>query len=64
MRPCSELTEKILEYDADADVALIEKAYEYGKDMHSAQVRASGEPYFSHPIEVSYFLTSLKLDTA
>lgn len=64
MRPCVELTEKILSYDADADVALIEQAYEYGKDKHSAQMRASGELYFSHPIEVAYFLTSLKLDTS
>ncbi|HVH49368.1 MAG TPA: RelA/SpoT family protein, partial [Sphingomicrobium sp.] len=57
-----ELIEKIRAYDPDADEALINRAYVFSMKAHGAQVRASGDPYFSHPIEVAGILTDLKLD--
>ncbi|MDQ3075412.1 MAG: HD domain-containing protein, partial [Pseudomonadota bacterium] len=57
-----ELLEKVRAYDPDADEALINRAYVFSMKAHGAQVRASGDPYFSHPIEVAGILTELKLD--
>ena len=57
-----ELIERIRAYDPDADEALINRAYVFSMKAHGAQVRASGDPYFSHPIEVAGILTDLKLD--
>ena len=57
-----ELVEKVRSYDPDADEGLINRAYVFSMKAHGAQVRASGDPYFSHPIEVAGILTDLKLD--
>ncbi len=57
-----ELIEKVRAYDPDADEGLINRAYVFSMKAHGAQVRASGDPYFSHPIEVAGILTDLKLD--
>src|SRR3954453_23484984 len=57
-----ELVEKVRSYDADADEGLINRAYVFSMKAHGGQVRASGDPYFSHPIEVAGILTDLKLD--
>ncbi|HEY5457941.1 MAG TPA: HD domain-containing protein, partial [Sphingomicrobium sp.] len=57
-----ELIERVRAYDPDADEALINRAYVFSMKAHGAQVRASGDPYFSHPIEVAGILTDLKLD--
>lgn len=57
-----ELIEKVRAYDPDVDEALINRAYVFSMKAHGAQVRASGDPYFSHPIEVAGILTELKLD--
>jgi guanosine-3',5'-bis(diphosphate) 3'-pyrophosphohydrolase len=46
----------------NADVALIAKAYDFSQKAHSQQKRASGEPYFLHPLAVAEILASLKLD--
>lgn len=62
--PVSNLTSIILDYDPDADIALIEHAYAFGLKAHEKQIRASGEPYFSHPVLVAEILTALKLDVA
>ncbi len=59
-----ELVERIKTYDPAADEDLINRAYVYAMKMHGAQKRASGDPYFSHPIEVAGILTGFKLDTA
>ncbi|MGL1919967.1 MAG: bifunctional (p)ppGpp synthetase/guanosine-3',5'-bis(diphosphate) 3'-pyrophosphohydrolase [Hyphomicrobiales bacterium] len=58
-----ELVEKVLAYDPQADEALLNKAYIYGYKKHGTQKRASGDPYFSHPIEVAAILADLKLDS-
>ncbi|MFL5298408.1 MAG: RelA/SpoT family protein, partial [Phenylobacterium sp.] len=47
-----------------ADEALLNRAYVYAMRMHGAQKRASGDPYFAHPIEVAGILTDYRLDTA
>jgi guanosine-3',5'-bis(diphosphate) 3'-pyrophosphohydrolase len=60
----TELVEKIRAYDPDADEDALNRAYVYAMQKHGAQTRASGDPYFSHPVEVAYKLTQYKLDTA
>src|SRR6185369_16820935 len=57
-----ELVEKVRSYDPDADEGLINRAYVFSMKAHGGQQRASGDPYFSHPIEVAGILTDLKLD--
>ncbi len=57
-----ELLEKVRSYDADADEAMINRAYVFSMQKHGSQKRASGDPYFSHPIEVAGILTDLRLD--
>jgi len=59
-----ELIEKVRSYDPTADEALLNRAYVYAMRMHGAQTRASGDPYFAHPIEVAGILTDYRLDTA
>jgi GTP pyrophosphokinase len=59
-----ELVERVKSYDPDADEALLNQAYVFAMKAHGAQMRYSGDPYFSHPIEVAGILTDLKLDTA
>jgi GTP pyrophosphokinase len=57
-----ELVERVKSYDPTADEDVINRAYVYAMKMHGSQLRASGDPYFSHPIEVAGILTDLKLD--
>ena len=57
-----ELVERVKAYDADADEAILNRAYVYTVQKHGSQKRASGDPYFSHPIEVAGLMTELKLD--
>jgi len=59
-----ELVERVLAYDPKADEALLNRAYVYAMRAHKNQTRASGDPYFSHPLEVAAILTDLKLDDA
>ena len=57
-----ELVERVLEYAPEADEALLNRAYVYTVQKHGSQKRASGDPYFSHPVEVAGLMTELKLD--
>ena len=57
-----ELVERVKAYAADADEALLNRAYVYTVQKHGSQTRASGDPYFSHPVEVAGLMTDLKLD--
>jgi guanosine-3',5'-bis(diphosphate) 3'-pyrophosphohydrolase len=57
-----ELIERVRSYDPDADEGMINRAYVFSMKAHGTQTRASGDPYFSHPIEVAGILTDLKLD--
>ncbi|MDO4740360.1 MAG: HD domain-containing protein, partial [Eubacteriales bacterium] len=53
---------KLLKYHPDADVALVEKAYNYAAKAHEGQMRKSGQPYFTHPYRVAEILAGLMLD--
>lgn len=57
-----ELVERVKSYDPDADEDLLNRAYVFSMKAHGSQLRASGDPYFSHPIEVAGILTDLRLD--
>ena len=59
-----ELVDRVLAYDPKADEAILNRAYVFATKKHGSQKRASGDPYYSHPIEVAGILTNLKLDTA
>ena len=59
-----ELVERVKSYDPTADEDAINRAYVFAMKMHGSQLRASGDPYFSHPIEVAGFLTKYRLDCA
>src|SRR5689334_12571803 len=59
-----ELVERVKTYDPAADEDAINRAYVYSVKKHGSQLRASGDPYFSHPIEVAGILTGFKLDSA
>ena len=57
-----ELVERVKRYDPDADEAMINRAYVFSVQKHGSQKRASGDPYFSHPIEVAGILTDFYMD--
>jgi GTP diphosphokinase / guanosine-3',5'-bis(diphosphate) 3'-diphosphatase len=57
-----ELVERVSSYDPDADEVMLNKAYVYAMKAHGHQVRASGDPYFTHPLEVAAILTDMRLD--
>ncbi len=58
----NDIIDKISDYNPDADLGIIERAYIYSARVHEGQVRLSGEPYLSHPLEVAGILTDMKLD--
>src|SRR5215510_15781529 len=58
------LVERVRAYDPDAEEDVLNKAYVFAMQAHGPQKRASGDPFFSHPLEVAGILTDLKLDTA
>jgi len=59
-----ELVERVRKYNPNTNEELLNRAYVYAMKAHGEQRRASGDPYFSHPLEVAAILTDLKLDDA
>ena len=59
-----DLVERVRTYNPETNEDLLNRAYVYAMKAHGAQTRASGDPYFSHPLEVAAILTDLKLDDA
>lgn len=59
-----ELLDLIRAYNPELNEDIINRAYVYATKMHGSQLRASGDPYFAHPVEVAGILTQLKLDEA
>jgi GTP pyrophosphokinase len=58
----NDIVDRVTDYAADADLDIIERAYIYSARVHEGQVRLSGEPYLSHPLEVAGILADMKLD--
>ncbi|HEY2070902.1 MAG TPA: bifunctional (p)ppGpp synthetase/guanosine-3',5'-bis(diphosphate) 3'-pyrophosphohydrolase [Rhizomicrobium sp.] len=58
----TDLVDRVKAYDPEADEGLLNKGYVYAMKAHGKQFRASGDPYFTHPLEVAAILTELKLD--
>ncbi len=58
-----ELIEKVKSYDPFVEEELLNKAYIYSMRAHGSQKRASGDPYFSHPLEVAGILADYKFDS-
>ncbi len=56
-----DLLNKLEEYNPD-EVEIVKKAYEYADTLHKGQMRQSGEPYISHPLNVAYILTDMHAD--
>jgi len=59
-----DLVERVKKYDPHADESMINRAYVFSMKAHGSQMRASGDTYFSHPLEVAGILTGYRLDTA
>src|SRR6201989_1510465 len=59
-----DLIERVKRYNPNTSEAMLNRAYVYAMKAHGEQRRASGDPYFSHPLEVAGILTDLKLDDA
>lgn len=58
----NDITSQLKSYHPKADIGLVEKAYVYSAKVHQGQVRLSGEPYLSHPLDVAHLLTRMKMD--
>lgn len=58
----TDILDKIYEYNPDGDTDIIDRAYIYSARVHEGQVRLSGEPYLSHPLEVADILADMRLD--
>ena len=59
-----ELLEKVKSYDPDVEEKALNKAYVFAMKAHGSQLRASGDPYFSHPLEVAGILAEMKFDAS
>ncbi len=59
-----ELVERVKGYDPGADEDALNRAYVFSMKAHGSQERASGDPYFSHPLQVAEILSRMKLDGA
>ncbi|MCK4336629.1 MAG: bifunctional (p)ppGpp synthetase/guanosine-3',5'-bis(diphosphate) 3'-pyrophosphohydrolase [Candidatus Aminicenantes bacterium] len=57
-----DILEKVASTFSDKDINLIKKAYVFAAQAHQGQIRRSGEPYLSHPLEVADMLADMRLD--
>ncbi|HHP7236665.1 MAG TPA: RelA/SpoT family protein [Desulfobacterales bacterium] len=58
----TDILDKVSEYILNEDTSLVERAYIYSARVHEGQIRLSGEPYLSHPLEVAGILADMNLD--
>jgi len=58
----NDIEDEVLTHHPEADVSVIEKAYIFSARAHDGQLRLSGEPYLSHPLEVAYVIAQMGLD--
>ena len=57
----NDLLNKLIEYNPE-EVEIVKRAYDYADDLHKGQMRQSGEPYISHPLNVAYILAEMHAD--
>jgi GTP diphosphokinase / guanosine-3',5'-bis(diphosphate) 3'-diphosphatase len=57
-----DIAEKVETYHPNADLDMLRRAYLLSAQMHKGQVRKSGEPYLTHPLEVANLLAEMRLD--
>jgi GTP pyrophosphokinase len=57
-----DVVEEARRHRPSINVGLIERAHQFAATAHEGQVRASGEPYINHPVEVTYYLATLQTD--
>jgi guanosine-3',5'-bis(diphosphate) 3'-pyrophosphohydrolase len=62
MTDVQEICSSVSGYDPAADLALIQRSYEFAADRHAGQRRRSGDPYVVHPIGVAHIISQLRLD--
>ena len=62
MIPVDDLITRVRAYNPKTNEELLRAAYAFGKAAHEGQYRHSGEPYFSHPVEVAMILAEQRLD--
>ncbi|HHP7235977.1 MAG TPA: hypothetical protein ACFCUC_15210, partial [Desulfobacterales bacterium] len=55
----TDILDKVSEYIVNEDTSLVERAYIYSARVHEGQIRLSGEPYLSHPLEVAGILADM-----
>ncbi len=60
----NDILDRLGSYNPNADTDLLKKAYVFSAKVHLGQVRLSGEPYLTHPLEVTGILTQMRLDAA
>ena len=58
----SDLINKIKDYIPNLDASAVVDAFDFAKEKHEGQTRSSGEPYYTHPVEVASILASMKMD--
>jgi guanosine-3',5'-bis(diphosphate) 3'-pyrophosphohydrolase len=58
----SDVVEEARRHRPSINVGLIERAHQVAEQAHEGQLRASGEPYISHPVEVAHYLATLQMD--
>jgi len=58
----TDILDKVTENQPDAELDIIDRAYIFSARVHDGQMRLSGEPYLSHPLEVAGILADMKLD--
>lgn len=64
LSPFEKLSEKLLKYNPNCDIASVKKAYDVSANAHEGQQRISGDPYITHPLEVACILSDLEMDTS
>ena len=58
----NDIADRVLEYNPDCDLELLQRAYVFTAKVHKDQKRRSGEPYLIHPLEVAGLLVDMRLD--
>ncbi len=56
------LEKTIRKYQPEFDYDIVVEAYDYAKEKHDGQFRSSGEPYYTHPVEVAQILANMDMD--